>query len=94
MAVSAFGLVITLPAYFSYNDPDIILAETKLKKQMAQLRQADDIIARYDEMFYQQGGDPNKMRQLPAVGKGSQKPDTIVRRNEVCVYSLNYILNT
>lgn len=59
----------------------IFLAEEKAKKLAEQLTHANRIIAEYDDTFYRKGGDPNQMRQLPAVNK--PRLEDVIKRNEV-----------
>lgn len=58
-------------------------AEEKGRQLREQLKQADELISKYDDMYYRQGGDPARMRQSHP---GSSKPlrsDDLMRKNEV-----------
>lgn len=60
-----------------------LTAEEKARFLREQLREADVIIQRYDELYHRQGGDPAKMRmKSPGSGK-ALRPDDVMRKNEV-----------
>ncbi|XP_067934119.1 tropomyosin-like [Watersipora subatra] len=62
-------------------------AEKKSRECADQLKLANDVIDRYDQMYYSQGGDPGKMRHPPpgTTGKRGATPNDIIRRNEILV---------
>lgn len=43
----------------------------------------DQVIHRYEDMYYSQGGDPNKVRHPPPTSGKNNRPNDIIRKNEV-----------
>jgi len=66
-------------------------AEEKARFLREQLREADVIIQRYDELYHRQGGDPAKMRmKSPGSGK-ALRPDDVMRKNELLAQDNKYL---